>query len=80
MLPFRAPVEDILFSLNNIAGASELNNWDSETASDVLRHFAAFAEEQIAPLNIIGDQHGCILKRRKSVYATWFHQRLFQFD
>ncbi|MBX2882075.1 MAG: acyl-CoA dehydrogenase family protein [Granulosicoccus sp.] len=65
MLPFSAPVDDILFSLHSVAKANELDNWNVEIANDVLRHFAAFAEEQIAPLNAVGDQQGCVLNDGK---------------
>lgn len=74
MLPFRAPVDDILFSLHNIANANELSNWDQEMANDVLRHFAAFAEEQIAPLNTVGDLQGCTLKDGRVSMPEGFSQ------
>ncbi len=59
MTPFIAPVDDILFSLNNIAGASELPSWDDELAKEIIKHFALFAEDQIAPLDELGDRQGC---------------------
>ncbi len=62
MHSFIAPVDDILFSLTNIACANELESWNNELAQDILRHFAAFAEQEIAPLNEKGDRYGCILK------------------
>ncbi|TPW31546.1 acyl-CoA dehydrogenase [Martelella alba] len=59
MIPFAAPVEDILFSLVNIADAGRLPDFDAETTSEILAHFAAFAEGVIAPLNAGGDAEGC---------------------
>ncbi len=61
MKPFKAPVEDILFSLNKVARAPELENWDGELTSEILGHFAAFAEGAIAPLDETGDAEGCQL-------------------
>ncbi|NOD93642.1 acyl-CoA dehydrogenase [Ruegeria sp. HKCCD4884] len=62
MKPFQAPLEDIMFSLNHIAEAGALANWDSEFASEIGGHFAAFAEGEIAPLDEPGDMQGCALR------------------
>lgn len=62
MIPFSAPTEDILFSLENVAGAGALDTWDPEMARDVLGHFAQFAEGVIAPLNALGDAQGAQLE------------------
>ena len=62
MIPFTAPVDDILFSLNTIAGASDLDTWDAELSGEIVGHFAAFAEGRIAPLNETGDLQGCRLE------------------
>lgn len=61
MQPFRAPVDDILQSLCNVAGAGRLPQWDADSCAALLRHFASFAEDQIAPLNAVGDAIGCRL-------------------
>ena len=62
MSAFHAPVDDILFSLVEVAGAGRLPDWDDETAREVIGHFAAFAEERIAPLDESGDAEGCRLE------------------
>ena len=62
MIPFSAPTEDILFSLEQVAGAGALDTWDPEMARDVLGHFAQFAEGVIAPLNAVGDAQGARLE------------------
>ncbi len=62
MTPFVAPVDDILFSLNTVADAHSLPYWDAELSEQILRHFAAFAEHEIAPLNASGDIQGCNLE------------------
>ncbi len=61
MTPYKAPVEDILFSLNKVAGADVLPAWDAELCAEILNHFAAFAEDKIAPLDEPGDKQGCVL-------------------
>lgn len=61
MKPFRAPLDDIAFSLNHVARAGQLNDWDAEFASEIAGHFAAFAEGEIAPLDESGDRQGCRL-------------------
>lgn len=61
MKPFRAPVEDILFSLTEVAQAGRIPGWDHDTAREVIGAFATFAEERIAPLDEIGDREGCRL-------------------
>ncbi len=62
MTPFKAPIEDIMFSLTAIAGAGDLDGWDSGLCQEILDHFGAFAEGVIAPLNEPGDLQGCRLE------------------
>lgn len=59
MKPFSAPVDDILFSLNSIAGADRILDWDADFAAEIANHFATFAEGEIAPLDEPGDLQGC---------------------
>ncbi|MCV2881465.1 acyl-CoA dehydrogenase family protein [Actibacterium sp. XHP0104] len=62
MIPFAAQVEDILFSLEHVAGVSRLPDWDADLAREIIQHFAAFAEAEIAPLDEPGDAQGCRLE------------------
>lgn len=62
MKPFRAPLDDILFSLTHVARASDLPDWDPAFAAELGTHFAAFAEGEIAPLDEAGDLQGCCLE------------------
>jgi len=62
MKPFSAPLDDILFSINHVAQAGRLPDWDPDTASELLGHFASFVEGEIAPLNEVGDQVGAQLE------------------
>lgn len=61
MIPFQAPLDDILFSLRAVAKA-ESAGWDAETGTAVLTHFAALAEQVLAPINAAGDRQGCRLQ------------------
>lgn len=72
MKAFQAPVEDILFSLEHVAGASGLPGWDSDLAAEVIRHFAAFAEGEIAPLDEVGDRQGARLVDGRVVMPDGF--------
>lgn len=62
MKPFTAPLDDILFTLTHVAGASELLGYDAELTREIGAHFAAFAEGEIAPLDEVGDVQGCRLE------------------
>ena len=61
MKPFAAPLDDILFSLEYMAGAPRLTDWDGDFAAEIAGHFASFAEAEIAPLDEAGDRQGCTL-------------------
>ncbi|NVO23241.1 acyl-CoA dehydrogenase family protein [Donghicola mangrovi] len=62
MIPFAAPVDDILFSLRHVADVARLPDWDDELAEGIITHFASFAEGVIAPLDEPGDAQGCRLE------------------
>ncbi|TYC63573.1 acyl-CoA dehydrogenase [Rhodobacterales bacterium] len=74
MKPFAAPLDDILFSLNHVAGASALADWDPELASEIGGHFASFAQERLAPLNASGDLEGCRLEDGRVTMPTGFRE------
>ncbi|MDX2264671.1 MAG: acyl-CoA dehydrogenase family protein [Hyphomicrobiales bacterium] len=63
-MAYVAPVADILFTLNYIAGFPKLveqglyDDLDADTASAILEEAGKFASEQLAPLNWAGDQQG----------------------
>lgn len=62
MSAFLAPVDDILFSLNHVAGANRLPDWDADLTREILTQFGRLAEEVFAPLNERGDRQGCRLE------------------
>ncbi len=67
-MAYKAPVSDILFTLNHIAGFSRLvedglfGDLDTTTVEAILEEAGKFASEELAPLNRIGDEHGARLK------------------
>jgi alkylation response protein AidB-like acyl-CoA dehydrogenase len=66
-MTYRAPVADIAFTLNHIAGFSKLierglfEDLDMDTAMAVLEEAARFANEELAPTNRAGDTQGARL-------------------
>src|SRR3984957_13883991 len=63
-MTYRAPVSDILFSLNHVAGFAAaleeglFGDLDVAPASSVVEEAGRFATDEIAPLNRIGDLEG----------------------
>ncbi|PCI84445.1 MAG: acyl-CoA dehydrogenase [Hyphomicrobiales bacterium] len=82
MIDFKAPVEDIIFTLEHVLNASSTPSWDSKLTKEILIHFANFAENEIAPINEIGDVEGCrfdngnvyLPKEFKQVYKSFVEQ------
>jgi alkylation response protein AidB-like acyl-CoA dehydrogenase len=67
MSDYRAPVAEMRFLIEEIAGLKDIRQWPGcEEASEdvvtaILDEAAKFASEALAPLNRIGDKHGCRL-------------------
>jgi alkylation response protein AidB-like acyl-CoA dehydrogenase len=84
-MAYVAPVADILFTLNHIAGFPKLveqglyDDLDADTAAAILEEAGKFASEQLAPLNWAGDQQGARLVDGKVItpdgwteaYQSW---------
>ncbi|MAY33689.1 MAG: acyl-CoA dehydrogenase [Rhodovulum sp.] len=60
MIPFAAPLDDILFSLDAV-GASDLPDYDRDLTAELGGFFAQFAEGELAPINMSGDEQGARL-------------------
>ena len=66
-MTYRAPVGDISFTLNHIAGLSQLldrglfADLDTDTVSAILEEAARFANEELAPTNRAADEQGARL-------------------
>lgn len=68
MASYQAPLEDMKFLLNDVFSCDQVwsamdatSDVNSELASAVLSEAAKFVENELAPLNAIGDQLGCQL-------------------
>ncbi len=61
MTQFRAPTDDILYTLR-ACGAGDLPEWDDDLMGQIAGAFAAFAEGEIAPLSASGDAQGARLE------------------
>ncbi|EJW09941.1 Acyl-CoA dehydrogenase [Rhodovulum sp. PH10] len=63
-MPYRAPVSDIKFTLDTVAGLSKacadglFGDLSDDLVAAVLEEAGKFATEVIAPLNRVGDTHG----------------------
>ncbi|MBI5129338.1 MAG: acyl-CoA dehydrogenase [Rhodopseudomonas palustris] len=74
-MTYRAPIDDILLSLNHGAGlqaavaAGHLGDYDSEITAQVLEEAGKFAGDILAPLNRVGDKHGIKLAHQKVTTA-----------
>ena len=67
MSDYRAPVKEMRFVMDDLAGFKELSQLPCfeeatpDLADAILDEAAKFAGEVLAPLNRIGDQQGCTL-------------------
>ncbi|WP_292090280.1 acyl-CoA dehydrogenase family protein, partial [Mesorhizobium sp.] len=82
---YRAPVEDIAFTLKQVAGlkpaldAGTFGDLGEDLVDAILAEAGRFASEEVAPLYKIGDEHGAVLKGAsvttppgwKELYRRW---------
>ncbi|RWE75857.1 acyl-CoA dehydrogenase family protein [Mesorhizobium sp.] len=82
---YRAPVEDIAFTLKHVAGlkpaldAGIFGDLGEDLVDAILTEAGRFASEEVAPLYKIGDEHGAVLKDAavitppgwKELYRRW---------
>jgi alkylation response protein AidB-like acyl-CoA dehydrogenase len=74
-MTYRAPLNDILLSLNHGAGlqaavnAGHLGDYDADIAAAVLEEAGKFAADVLAPLNRVGDENGIKLADNKVTTA-----------
>lgn len=82
MTAFVAPTGDILFSLEHVARAGRLPDWDADLSREVIEQFAKLAEAEIAPADLAADLQGCRLQDGRvfmpeemvAAYATFAEQ------
>lgn len=74
-MTYRAPISDMLLSLNHGAGlkaaveAGHYGDFDADLAAAVLEEAGKFASDVLAPLNKVGDEHGITLDAGKVTTA-----------
>src|SRR5262252_827896 len=74
-MTYRAPINDMLLSLNHGAGlkaaveAGHYGDFDGDIVAAVLEEAGKFASDVLAPLNRIGDEHGIKLDAGKVTTA-----------
>jgi acyl-CoA dehydrogenase len=77
-MTYRAPVADIAFTLNHVAGFTALierglfEDLDMDTATAILEEAARFANEELAPTNRTGDEQGARLVDGKVIMPEGF--------
>jgi alkylation response protein AidB-like acyl-CoA dehydrogenase len=75
-MTFRAPTRDLAFALKTVGHAnlvsSAFPDLDEDTVTAVLEAAGAFVEEQLAPLNRIGDQKGATYANGRVTAAPGF--------
>jgi 3-(methylthio)propanoyl-CoA dehydrogenase len=84
-MTYRAPVKDMLFCMQELAGLEELaalpgfEDAGSATAQAVLEECARFNEEALAPLNVVGDRSPSYLADGEVITTPGFKQAFCQF-
>jgi alkylation response protein AidB-like acyl-CoA dehydrogenase len=84
-MAYRAPVSDIAFALNRVAGFSGhvndglFGDLDTDTVDAILEEAGRFATEALSPLNRIGDERGAVLKDGDVVTAPGWKEAYSQF-
>ncbi|MCK1615441.1 acyl-CoA dehydrogenase [Bradyrhizobium sp. 159] len=74
-MTYRAPISDMLLSLNHGAGlkaavaAGHYGDFDADIVAAVLEEAGKFASDVLAPLNRVGDEHGIKLSDGKVTTA-----------
>lgn len=74
-MTYRAPINDMLLSLNHGAGlkaaveAGHYGDFDADVVAAVLEEAGKFASDVLAPLNKVGDEHGIKLDDGKVTTA-----------
>ena len=73
MPSYKAPVRDMQFLLHEVLGFEDITQYDAFSEVDrdlvdaILTEGAKFAEDVLAPLNIVGDHEGCVRHEDGSV-------------
>ncbi|MBV9561755.1 MAG: acyl-CoA dehydrogenase [Bradyrhizobium sp.] len=86
MTTYRAPINDMLLSLNHGAGlkaaveAGHYGDFDADITAAVLEEAGKFAADVLAPLNRVGDKHGIKLQDNAVTTAPGWPQAYRQWS
>ncbi len=84
-MTYQAPVEDISFCLQSVAGIGRLEGaagfeaYDPDLVAPILDEAAKLARDVLAPLNPDGDKHGAALTEKGVVAAPGFREAYARF-
>ena len=76
---YRAPNEDMLFTLEHAADVGRLPDWDSEFAPEFLEHAAKFVEGVIAPTEPALDTQPPRLENQRVIVSSLLSNNARQF-
>ena len=85
MSDYKAPIRDMLFVLNELAGLAEIaklpgcEEMSNELVQQILEECGRFSSEVLAPLNHSGDREGTVLKDGRAVTPQGFKEAYRQF-
>lgn len=81
MPTYKAPLRDMRFLMNEVfdfpahyAGLSNGGDADPDTVNAIMEECAKFCEEELAPLNLPGDQEGCHFEEGKVTTPKGFKE------
>ncbi|MEZ5998199.1 MAG: acyl-CoA dehydrogenase [Hyphomonas sp.] len=84
-MPYDAPVDDMAFALQSVAGLAKLEGlkgfetYDPELIAPILEEAGKLARDVLAPLNQTGDAHGAVLGEDGVIAAPGFAEAYAQF-
>lgn len=76
MPTYKAPLDDMLFVLNDVLDVKQLfdlpglDHIDKKQMTSLLENFAKFSEDTLHPLNKKGDQDGLKFDKEKATVTT----------
>ncbi|MDZ3835765.1 MAG: acyl-CoA dehydrogenase [Rhodospirillales bacterium] len=85
MAAYRAPVSDMRFVINELAGFESVraligeDDLSGDLVDAILDEADKFASEVLAPLNVVGDREGCVLENGVVRTPTGFREAYDQF-
>lgn len=84
-MAYKAPVADIAFALNHIAGFARLvqdgmfSDLDGDTLTAILEEAGRFASEELAPINRAGDEYPAKLEAKEVITSPGWKDAYAQF-